>query len=323
MPPEGERTVLFYRDLRKFHGGHLKVWDYFNHVRAAPGYEPLIDFSEKTSWKGSDNPWAVLGDEGRADYDSVAADAFFVAGRDWERMDGHPRGGAGLPVINLVQGLRHADPASTRYEYLSRPAIRICVSEEVREALLGTGVVAGPILTVPNGLDLESLPHAEPEAADIDVMIAGIKHPERARKLAEMLAGADRRVLALTQMLPRNEFLDTMKRARVSLFLPLAAEGFYLPPLEGMTVGTLVVCPEHRGPRSLYRDGVNCFYPRDDDEAVVAAIERALGLESASAQRMRDEARAVANRHDLSAERSAFQAVLGRLDELWAEARGR
>ena len=35
------RPVLFYRDFKRFTGGDLKVWDYFNHVRSSPRHARL------------------------------------------------------------------------------------------------------------------------------------------------------------------------------------------------------------------------------------------------------------------------------------------
>ena len=79
----------------------------------------------------------------------------------------------------------------------------------------------------------------------------------------------------LTEHVPRDEFLDAMRRARVTLFLPNEEEGFYLPALEGMALGTIVVCPDCVGNRSFCLPGVNAFRPdyrlmswcRDGDSA--------------------------------------------------------
>jgi hypothetical protein len=54
----GMRTVLFYRRYRRFHGGHLKVWDYFSHVLASPEFTPRIEFSLRSKTR--------LADDGRA-----------------------------------------------------------------------------------------------------------------------------------------------------------------------------------------------------------------------------------------------------------------
>jgi hypothetical protein len=117
--------ALFFRDYRKFHGGTLKVWDYFNHTRAAPGWDAWIQFALRSRWDAS-NPWHAAPDRVLADASHLVPDLFFVPDRDWERLDRHPAAALGVPVVNLVQHVRHADPDTSRFEFLERPAIRIC-----------------------------------------------------------------------------------------------------------------------------------------------------------------------------------------------------
>ena len=88
------RTVLFFRDFRKFHGGHLKVWDYFNHVRASPRFDAKIAFTENSVWTDA-NPWTGAREHVVDSPADVRPDVFFVAGRDWLRMDEHPAGEIG------------------------------------------------------------------------------------------------------------------------------------------------------------------------------------------------------------------------------------
>ena len=42
-----------------------------------------------------------------------------------------------------------------------------------------------------------------------------------------------------------------MARARVTVLVPNPKEGFYLPALEAMALGTIVVCPDCVGNRSF------------------------------------------------------------------------
>ncbi len=311
------RTVLFYRKIRKFHGGHLKVWDYFSHVLASPEFTPRIEFSPRTNWDHT-NPWwnarDYIVDSGR----SVHPDVFFVAGRDWLMMDQHPDAGADdIPVVNLVQHVRHADPNSNRFEFLSRKAIRICVSEEVAQALRETGLTEGPLIVIPIGLDLEILPASDAAKHDIDVLIAALKQPDLGEELGRRLKKPGRRVEVLSNLLPRSEFLSRIKQARTTVFLPNEAEGFHLPPLEGMALGTLVVCPIHAGERSFYLPGHNCFRPNYTIAELAQAAESALALPPDQARQIRANARQTAEMHSLLRERQAFFDVLNNLDQLW------
>jgi len=48
-------TVLFHRDFKSFTGGHLKVWDYFQHVNSSENFNAEISFTPQSNW--NNNPW--------------------------------------------------------------------------------------------------------------------------------------------------------------------------------------------------------------------------------------------------------------------------
>jgi hypothetical protein len=123
--------ILFFRDFQSCTGGHGKVWDYFCHCL---GSERWVD------------AWSVR------DFD-----ALFIAGMDWMELNGLDLP-PDLPVIILIQGIRHADPQLPLRRHLHRRAIRICVSQPVADAILATGGVNGPVRVIPAGLDMPSLP---------------------------------------------------------------------------------------------------------------------------------------------------------------------
>jgi hypothetical protein len=310
------RTVLFYRNYRTFRGGHLKVWDYFNHVLASPEFTPRIEFGSRSNWDRT-NPWwnarEYIVDSAR----SVRPDVFFVAGRDWLMMDQHPDAGANIPVVNLIQHVRHADPNSNRFQFLNRKAIRVCVSEEVAQALRGTGRLRGPLLVIPDGLDLESLPAPRGATRDVDVLIVALKQPDLGEELGSRLRQPGRRVDVLSERLYRPDFLSRIQGARTTVFLPNKTEGFYLPALEGMALGTLVVCPDCVGNRSFCLPDHNAFRPDYTFAEIVRAAESALALPPDRAQQIRTNARRTAEAHSLLQERQAFLEVLHNIDQLW------
>ena len=310
------RTVLFYRNYRKFHGGHLKVWDYFTHVLASPEFTPRIEFGPKTSWDRT-NPWWNAREYVVNSARSVHPDVFFVAGRDWLMLDRHPDAKAEIPVVNLVQHVRHADPKSNRFQFLCRKAIRICVSEEVAQALRETGLTQGPLIVIPNGLDLESLPASNGATRNVDVLIVALKQPDLGEELERRLKQPGRRIDVLSERLPRSEFLSRIQQAKTTVFLPNQTEGFYLPALEGMALGTLVVCPDCVGNRSFCLPGYNAFRPSYTSEDLVRAAESALALAPDQAQQVRANARQTADTHSLLRERRAFLDVLHNIDQLW------
>ena len=70
---------------------------------------------------------------------------------------------APVPVIHYMQSLRHALPDNIRYELLENKAIRICVSEYVADSLSETGVVRGPLFTIPAAIDVADLRRRFPD----------------------------------------------------------------------------------------------------------------------------------------------------------------
>jgi glycosyltransferase involved in cell wall biosynthesis len=304
------RTVLFYRDFRIFSGGHLKVWHYFNHVLHAPHHTPFIYFSKETLWDES-NPWFGLTGYTVASPHDILPDVRFVAGLDWLIMDQHQEAALSTPVINFIQGVRHARSDDPRYPFLTRKAIRICVSAEVKDALAETGRVNGPLFVIPNGIDLgELLDAADPSEKTDDVLIVALKQPQLGQQVLARLIKPGRRIVCLATQFARRDFLGAVSRARVTVFLPHPTEGFYLPALEGMALGTLVVCPDCVGNRSFCQPNENCFRPEYTVDSIVEAAETALRLPLARAGLMRTQARRTVGAHALLEERKAFLTIL-------------
>jgi hypothetical protein len=255
------KTVLFYRRYRQFQGGHLKVFHYFRHLASSPHYRPLVYFDPESVWDES-NPWNGWKDYCVERWEPHRADVLFLAGMDWLALPEARRGRWPKPVVNLVQHVRHADPGQPLHAFLDHRAVRICVSPEVLRAILATGRVNGPAVCIPNGIDLSELPDPWPGPQRRGrVVVCGLKKPELAARLGSALAGLGFSVEVLTERLPRPRFLRHLAQAEVAVFLPNDTEGFYLPALEAMALGAVVVCPDCVGNRSFCVDGVNCLRP--------------------------------------------------------------
>lgn len=300
------RILLFRRNFRAFTGGHLKVWHYFQHVRASQLFEPEIYLTPE-SFSVAGNPWNDVAPPPRETWQPQDADLLFLAGLDWEAVpDPAPQ-----PVINLIQGIRHSKTGGALRGYLSRPAVRICVSGEVAASILATGKVNGPVHVIPNGIDLEEIPCAEER--DIEVLIAGAKNPSFAKALHERLGAEGLACRLLTGKIPRADFLNLLSRSAVAVTLPLQQEGFFLPALEAMAAGAVVVCPDCVGNRSFCHDGRNCFFTPYDIEAVAQATLRATRLEPGARAAILLAAKTEAQQHGLEAERTAFLRILDAL----------
>jgi glycosyltransferase involved in cell wall biosynthesis len=305
------KVVRFYRTYRSFHGGHLKVFDYFNHVRASGTFTPQIVFSPDSVWDAS-NPWASaglveVGDPGEPD-------VHFLAGRDWVHLDDRDREASPIPVVNFIQHVRHAEPGHPLSPFLRNRAIRIAVSHQVADAITAAGA-NGPVHTIPNGIDLDDvLPHEAAEKTT-ELLIVANKKPELGREIQERFPTGS---VLIDEMVPRDGFLDEIGRARVALFCPNDTEGFYLPALEAMALGAVVVCPDVVGNRSFCLPGRTAFRPAYSMQAIVDATRSALDADRGPYV---DGGREMAASHDLQRERARFLEILEGVDGTWKSLR--
>lgn len=311
------RTILFFRKYRRLHGGHLKVWHYFNHVLATDGFDARILFDVDSNWDSS-NPWSSVPELVTDNPADVEPSAYFVAGRDWQRMEALGLLDDERPIINLIQHTRHAGDWSIQSRYLGHKAIRVCVSAEVAQAVEAAGS-RGQTIVVPNSVDVPVVARSDDDARTTDLLIAGLKQPEMALQAAAALRHEGRTLDVLTDHVPREVFLAKLRAARNVLFLPNREEGFFLPTLEGMALGALVICPDCVGNRG-FMDGRNGFLPPFDLSELITAAEAALALPEDARAAMLECGRVTATRHRPENERAAFGEVLRNLDRLWSEA---
>jgi glycosyltransferase involved in cell wall biosynthesis len=361
--------VLFYRNFHGFTGGHLKVWNYFNHTLASENYRPYISFTPNSVWDHT-NPWQLFPQHVVEDVDNFSKDILFLAGLDWFRVPEAERGNSPVPIVNLIQGFRHADPHHPCYGFLKYPAIRICVSQEIKAAIEATGQPQGEIFVIPNGIDLEKFAQSPlnsqintlvnsvnsvlnsqvnfpsplssqfltQEAASLtqlspsldrpdrpdrphQVTIVAPKQPQLGRQLKEQLQLIYPQIQThiIDYFLPRQEFIQRLKASQITVFFPLETEGFYLPALEGMAAGTLVVCPDCVGNRSFCLDSWNCWRPEYKLSKIFQAVEQVLAASPSDRQEIRDHAQLTVAKHDLIAERRAFLKILAKVEQLWQE----
>lgn len=320
-PPitQKRQSILFYRDFLGLTGGHLKVWDYFNHVSYSREYTPYIYFSKKTVWDAS-NPWLEMNQKLRLFQPLSNPDLIFMEGTDWEILDKKYKSNSPVPIINLIQHIRHAFPDNPRYPFLRHKAIRICVSEEVKTYLEKSGQVNGPLLAIPCSIDLEKLPPALPYSQKQDeILIAALKEPELGEQLKPKLEALGKPVNLLSHRLLRNDYLELVNRAKLTIFLPnhREGEGFYLPALEAMALGSLVICPDCIGNRSFCLPGNNCFRPDYGIESIVNSVKSALKLSPGEIKTILANASQTASQHNLVVEREAVLKILKNVRDLW------
>ena len=330
MDRDRARSVWFFRDYERLTGGHLKHSHYFDHVRRTPGFAPRISFSGEPSsesqarerqrlWPAGDGVMAPS-------WEPAGHDVLFLAGVDWRYLLGSGVGALANPRINLIQHVRHAHEGTELHGYLTERAIRICVSREVADAISATGRTNGPILTIPNGTDVvpfDSIGNGSPAEFGErrhPITIVGYKSRDLARDLSRRLDAAHIEHLLVSEFLDRSAFLALLGDTRIVVCLPREREGFYLPALEAMASGCIVVTLDSIGNRSFCHHEENCLIAGHDPESLFGATERALAMPARERRRMHRRARDAAAEHSLEVERKRFQAILDDVDRLWSEA---
>ena len=322
------RTVWFYRDYVRLYGGHVKHSHYFDHVLRMPGFAPRIAFSAAPSsefqacerrrlWPAGDGVMAEH-------WAPASRDVLFLAGVDWRYLFASGLDALANPRINLVQHVRHAHQGTELHRYLAERAIRICVSQEVSDAIAATGRVDGPVLTIPNGIDVTPLEPAGDGGAPagylarrLGAAIVGYKRPDLGRALSERLdaCGVEHRLV--TEFMDRSVFLSLLAESRVVVCLPHEEEGFYLPALEAMASGCIVVTLDCVGNRSVCRHEENCLLAEPNAESLFDMTRRASAMPASERAGLHRRARSTVAAHSLQAERARFHAILKDVDRLW------
>ena len=318
------RTVWFHREYDRLSGGHLKHSHYFGHVAAMPGFTPRITFTGEPASERLARERQDLWPQGEAGaavrWRPGSDDLFFVAGVDWRYLLAGGFDSLSNPTVNLIQGVRHAHAGTELYRYLAYKAVRICVSQEVADAINATGCVNGPVLAIANGIDVEP---ASPglgarDTKRLPLVIVGYKRPRLAQALVGHLASAEIEPLAVMRFRRRNEFLDLLAESRVAVCLPFAEEGFYLPALEAMAKGCLVVTLDCTGNRGFCRHGENCLVAEPTATSLATATVRALQLPAEDRKELLERAAATVREYTMDEERKRFHAMLADIDRIWA-----
>ena len=306
------RRLLFHRDYQGYQGGHGKVRDYIRHAAAHPEWSPEVYLTPGSIDDG--NPFHDVATRAR-EWAPESAGALFLAGRDWRAW---PHDDDAIPVINLIQHVRHADPAEAAYAYLARRAIRVCVSQPVADAIQATGRVQGPVQVIDAALDLPAIPRPPMPGKEPRVVVGAHKQSVLGAALAAALTEHGVETCLLDRPLPRPTYLAALAAADVAVLLPHTTEGFYLPALEAMGLGCATVVPDCVGNRAYIEPGDNALVPPATLDALLAAV---LALDDhALRRRLQSGGQTTAARFTQARERAAFHAVLDDLPALWAAA---
>ena len=218
-------------------------------------------------------------------------------------------------VVHLVQGTRHATPTwngGLHYRLLHRPYVRIAVSEKVRDAIAPHVHPALPLHLVPEGHDID---YFEVERPPIDPhQTIRVLYSTWKSDLGDRVAAlCEDDGFAFTPMrTPKSwpQLANHYRSTDIFLGCPGPEEGFYLPGLEAMAAGCVVVMALVGGNEAYAQDGVNMIACAYDDAQGHAAALRALANDSQLRTSLALAGRATARSHHRDSERVLAQRVL-------------
>ena len=242
----------------------------------------------------------------------VPHDLLFLAGMDWSIAAALGLLRPEIPILGFIQNTRHANIGGGLRGWLGHFATRVCVGEEVSQAILETGEVSGPVYTITNGIESLDDLRLSRSSRTTDILISGCKDPVLARTVGVQLANSGLCVEVLTDHCPRAEFLGRIRLAKVAILIPQPQEGAFLPLLEAMALDVAVVCPETPGIHGYCHHNKTAILPERSAEALARAARELLADEKLS-ERLRSNGLAMARYYTLERERAAFLPILAHM----------
>jgi hypothetical protein len=310
-------------------GGVVKIFDYLNHARAL-GYEAVVCCPD-----GYDagaplfrNPRYAHVSPGNG-IRFVGLDKFTVGPTDLCFFSWPPHYEVVAPRISrwssheqailIVQNVRHANPAFTdgyALRLLPRPMARIMTNEVVLQAVepyLNRESLT-EVITLGHDTDFFRKARTGPLTSPLKVGYTTWKSKVGDEVAALLGDNPGYEFRAVREAATWEELRRLYHWADVFLATPFAEEGFYMPGLEAMAAGDVLLTPDAGGNRAYCEFGENCLYVTlDDARSYARALEYLREVEPGEVERLRRAGYAAARRHTLEHEEERFGAFLERL----------
>lgn len=260
--------VSFVRYYGGYTGGHQKVRDYIEHFLNL-GFAPALFLSGEASTNKTlfDD---IPGVEYQPSYKPHEADIIFLAGTDWQYYT--TREPIQKPVFNLIQHVRHAERDTPLFKFLKEPAIRLCVSKSVTNAI--SPFANGPCHTIKMGHKLKNI-SLKPER---DIYILANKQPKIGEALAMWAGKLGYATLLHSEVREKEEVIQAMASSYLTVALPHETEGFYLPGIEAMYYSRAAVVPYCVANMEYYSKHANIMIPDYTIDSIKHAILKTFEL---------------------------------------------
>lgn len=332
MSGEG-RTIYFLTPTFKPVGGVVKIFDYVNHAIAS-GYFPVIccpqKFEEGLPLFQTPRFAGLTPDHGLKflPLEQVSVGPHELAYFSWpphyrileQRMSCWT---AHEQVIHVVQNVRHSNPEFAQgyaLRLLTRPMARIMTNEVVLEAVQ-PHLNESSLTTVINlGHDAGYFSHTRSSGFHSPIRVAYTTwKSEVGDRVAEQVqregAGARFDFAAVREHVSWPQLRELYQWADIFLATPNHEEGFYMPGLEAMEAGAVVVTPDAGGNMAYCEFGSNCVGVEfENPESYVEALHWLEDQEASTIVELRYNAYSLLPEFTLDNERQGFMDFLEKLD---------
>lgn len=274
--------------------------DYLAHFIAL-GWQPTLYVSNKAA-TARDLFTNLPSVRYQQNYDPTEFDTVFLAGMDWQSY--LPLRNKNQTVINLIQHVRHGDPREPLFQFLQQPAIRLCVSKAVKEAIAPHA--NGPCYVIKMGHDF---PNVESKLQR-DMYILANKQPELGGEIYDWAINSGFTVKIDTSTQERVEVISAMASSSITIALPNQTEGFYLPGIEAMYYSNSAIVPYCVANKEYYSVFGNLFMPEYSLTEIKAAILQSNKQPGLLTKFSRYVGRQIASGYTLNNERASLQRFL-------------
>jgi hypothetical protein len=232
-------------------------------------------------------------------------------------------------VIHLVQNTRHANPTfaggyATRL--LSRPMARIMVAHEVASACAAHLNPESATTTIVEGHDWRFFYRRRERGLPPRIRVGyttwksdlGIEIERELRRRGDRGFA----VRSIRGTASWHDVRELLHWSDVFLCCPGPQEGFYLPGLEALAAGAIVITPDVGGNRAYCRFGENCILARYEDvDDYIAILEELAQAPSEQIDALRSCGYETLHSHTLEREAATFGQFLTELSgRAWSRA---
>ena len=304
-----KKSISFHRQYGAYSGGHQKVCDYIHHTVASGLFAPSLYLANNSAVQ-TQLFEHIQGLEYSPRYSPERAKVVFLAGMDWQAYQ--PFFDPKQVKINLIQHVRHGDKNHPLFAFLQHRAIRLCVSDAVKEAI--EPYANGPCFTIRMGHDIPKLSRAK----RYDLYILATKQPELGKRLFEWAKSIGLRVLIHDNATEPELVYQAMAESVVVSPLPNKTEGFFLPGIEAMALADWAVVPDCIASREYTLDRANISRCELNAQACEKAIAHALiQVKGWKSFVSKWHGRRLSASYSPKQERQSYQRILRNLNNIW------